>query len=83
MKQVIEFNKKGRILKGVYEGWYILIEDDTKNTGGYYIFISSSPNVKGVSGIDDGAEGYDEWLENQEQIQSYFDRSGWLIKWLE
>jgi hypothetical protein len=81
MKQLIKFNNIGRIKQGAYEDWYVLVEDDTENTGGYYIFISDNPNVKGVTDVYDGAIRYDAWLENQEQIESYFERSQWIIEW--
>jgi hypothetical protein len=82
MKKMIEFDKKGHIIRGAYEGWYVLVKDDTVDTGGYYIFISNSPNVEGIEGFDDGAEGFDNWFENKDQVQAYFEQSDWLVEWI-
>jgi hypothetical protein len=44
---MILLGKRGRIIKGPSEGWYILVQDDTANTGGYYILTSSNPGFSG------------------------------------
>jgi hypothetical protein len=81
MKETIKFNKRGLIVEGAYKDWYLLVENDTSNTGGYYVFISNSPNVKGEIGLNDAGEGYDNWFENEEQLNLYFVTNKWVIHW--
>lgn len=64
---------KGRILEGKYKNWHIFIQDDTENTGGYLILLSS-PNE---------SEGYDDWVENWQSLEGYFREANWKIQWLE
>ena len=72
----IQIGKKGRILQGNQAGWYILIQDDTSDTGGYYVLITSKPDLSGGLG-----EGYDEWVENKETLLPLFETRGWEIEW--
>ncbi|WP_335094818.1 hypothetical protein [Nostoc sp.] len=64
---MIPIGKIGNILSGEYLGWYILVEDDTKNTGGYYIYISKSRSFNSSL-----SEGYDDWLESESFLPEYF-----------
>ena len=75
---MIEINKKGKILEGKHIGWYVLVKDDTDNSGGFYIFMSKNENFTG--GLD---EGYDSWLEDAKLIENYFEVAKWKIEWLE
>lgn len=72
----IKIGKKGLIKAGKYKGWYILVGDDSKRTGGYLILYSQSPNI--IHGI-----GYDDWVENLEYLELYFSESNMIIEWLE
>jgi hypothetical protein len=71
---MILIGKRGRIIKGPSEGWYILVQDDTANTGGYYILTSSNPGFS-------GGEGFDDWVENRELLERLFETSNWVIEW--
>ena len=68
----IKVNRYGRIINGDYKGWSVFIQDDKENTGGYLILISQSKN----SNI-----GYDDWVENYENLKQYFLESKWEIEW--
>jgi hypothetical protein len=72
----IKLNTVGKIVGGDNLGWFILIEHDPDGTGGYYIYQSPIREVKSSS------EGFDDWLEKYEDIDGYFEESGWEINWL-
>jgi hypothetical protein len=77
----IKINTVGRIVSGSDEGWFIMVEDDTAGTGGYYIFIANRPDVKGNSEIDDGGTGYDDWCIDLAEVAIRFDQYQWVIEW--
>lgn len=72
----IKFNTIGKIIKGDQEGWFVLVEHDTKDTGGYYVYQAPIPEIK------ESTVGYDDWLESLEDVQGYFEESDWDIEWL-
>lgn len=67
----------GKILEGRHKGWFIFIQDDAENTGGYLILVFNNIN-RFLS-----FEGFDRWAENQETLQEMFDSAQWKIQWLE
>ncbi|MBN9378005.1 MAG: hypothetical protein BGO14_00785 [Chlamydiales bacterium 38-26] len=75
MSKNIKLNTQGIIINGEDKGWYIYIEEDLKNTGGYYIFIEKT--------LEKDSEGYDEWVENMDCLKNYFVESQWEVKWLD
>lgn len=74
MSIVIKYDALGKILEGENKGWFIKIIDDTENTGGFYICEFDNA---------ENGQGFDTWLENEEQVKGYFYESGWKIEWLE
>jgi hypothetical protein len=74
--QNVKIGKKGKILTGKHAGWYVLVEDDSSNTGGYLILTSSDVTFK-------RGEGFDSWVENVEQIEHFLKSAEWKIDWLE
>ncbi|WP_309745452.1 hypothetical protein [Chamaesiphon sp. OTE_20_metabat_361] len=68
--------KKGLITNGDMQGWYLRIDDDYQNTGGFLIIYNSSSNL--LSGV-----GYDDWVENKAALQDFFEESCWTIDWNE
>ena len=56
---MINYNKTGQILNGDFKGWNIKIEEDTQNTGGYYVYMWQSEIPE---------QGYDDWYENEEVL---------------
>ena len=71
----IEIGKTGLILEGVKKGWYVYIQDDCNDTGGFLILKFSSLDP-------DNKIGFDDWVETFEDLQAYFQESSWKIKWL-
>jgi hypothetical protein len=67
---MINIGVKGKILKGHYEGWYIMVEP-SEPTGSqadpYYIFYSSNFYFKGGFG-----QGYDNWVEDFKELEAHF-----------
>ena len=73
---MIPIGKVGYIRQGEFPGWYVFVEDDASNTGGYYIYITENPYSKDPPSE---GKGYDDWLERKEDIESFFD--GWIVEW--
>ena len=63
----------GEIVAGDETGSFVKVLDDTKNTGGFLILTSSTPEMK---------DGFDNWVENENSLNQYFIESGWIIRWL-
>ncbi|MEN3952508.1 hypothetical protein [Iodidimonas sp. SYSU 1G8] len=70
----IPINTWGRILSGNKKGWYLMIQDDSENTGGYLILTVRSLGP-------DNNEGYDDWAEDMSVVEDYLVESRWLIDW--
>jgi hypothetical protein len=68
-----KIGKKGRIKTGKYAGFFVRIDDDSQNTGGYLILIWK----------DSPREGYDNWVENATDLEPFLLEAGWDIEWLE
>lgn len=66
----------GQILEGELKDWYIFIQDDTENTGGYLILFSTSLDPT-------DSKGFDAWLENFQDLQESFREKKWKIRWLD
>jgi hypothetical protein len=65
--------KKGRIRNGKYAGFFVRIDDDSQNTGGYLILTwQDAPSL-----------GYDNWVENLADLEQFMNEAGWDIEWLE
>jgi len=73
MRVTDKIGKKGRIKTGVYAGFFVRIQDDSQNTGGYLILTwKDTPSV-----------GYDNWVENLTDLDQFLHETGWDIEWLE
>jgi hypothetical protein len=68
-----KIGKRGRIRTGEYAGFYVRIQDDTPNTGGYLV----------LTWQDAQSTGYDNWVESVTDLDAFFLESGWDIEWLE
>ncbi len=68
-----KIGKKGRISSGKNAGFFVRIDDDSPNTGGYLILIWK----------DSPPEGYDYWVEKAADLEQFFREAGWDIEWLE
>ena len=73
MSILAKIGKKGQIRSGEHTGFFVRIQDDAPNTGGYLILLweDKSPN------------GYDYWAETIKDLDQFFRESGWDIEWLE
>ncbi len=68
-----KIGKKGLIKTGQEAGFFVRIENDSPNTGGYLI----------LTWKDVPAEGYDDWVKDLNDLERYFNESGWEIAWFE
>ena len=75
MNKDIKINTHGLITKGKYTGWYIYVEDDSNDGGGYYILFKKA--------LENNTEGYDHWMENFEDVKNCFEVEQWEVKWLD
>lgn len=79
---MIKFNCRGRILKGEYSpNGEITLEDDTEETGGYYIYIWPNDGTKWPESNDDMV--YDCWFESLDRVKNHFKNRNWEIEWKE
>lgn len=69
----IKLNTKGCILNGEFKDWHIFIEVLDKEEGPYLILLTSPDNAK----------GYDDWIENIQNLENYFYEAKWDILWLD
>jgi hypothetical protein len=76
-KMDIKIGVTGEILTGRHQGWFIQVEDDRENTGGYYILVFNNADEKKSS------EGYDRWAEDLPTLYEMFKEARWQIKWIE
>jgi hypothetical protein len=61
---ILKFNQLGKIVSGKYNNSYLKIVDDTHGeTGGIYIYISSSPNNDSFV--------YDIWYEDIDIVKAF------------
>ena len=75
-KEIIKINVIGKILEGDNESWYVLVQEDFKNTGGYLILISKDPDFAST-------EGCDYWVEKFCNLRGFFEESKWKVHWLD
>jgi hypothetical protein len=66
--------KKGRIINGMSPGWFVLVEDESTNTGGFLILIAKNIDL---------TLGFDNWVENRDSLEQFWQEAGWEIEWLE
>ncbi len=64
----------GKVLEGEMKGWYIFVQDDNKNTGGYLILYSTSldPAI---------SKGFDDWVEDYKSLKQYFEEAKLRVQW--
>jgi len=72
---MIPIGKKGQIIQGESPGWFVLVQDNSVNTGGFLILTAEDREFKG--------KGFDNWVENKEALEQFFRFAKWEIDWLE
>ena len=66
---------QGRVTNTDSPIMHVLVEHDPKDTGGYFIY-KWPPNAD-----TSGPCTFDDWVETAEDLQLYFEESGWDIIW--
>ncbi|WCM92757.1 hypothetical protein M5C99_20820 [Acidovorax sp. NCPPB 2350] len=69
----IEIGKHGKIISGVEAGRYLKIVDDKESSGGYLIITAATSDLQ--------KDGSDTWVENEAQLEKYFEESKWNVDW--
>lgn len=69
----IRVGQVGRIAAGDQRGWYLRVDDDAENTGGFLILTCRTPDM---------TDCFDGWAENKQSLEQYFIESGWRILWI-
>jgi len=72
---MIRVGSKAKIVSGKDTGWYVWIQDDTENTGGY--LVVQSPSIEFTD------NGYDNWFETIDDIEKHFEFNKWIVEWLD
>ena len=72
----IPIETTGIILAGDEKGFYVRVQDDTENTGGFLILTWRKLLTE-----SNGKEAYDDWVENIASVENYFRQSKWLVEW--
>jgi len=67
----IKIETKGLILNGELKNWNIFIED-LDNGEGAYLILLTSPDI---------SKGYDDWVENFDNLKGYLKELKWEIQW--
>lgn len=73
-------NRKGKVIgceTTKYIGWYIMIECDENDPAGYSILWSSKEDFR-----SDNAEGYDDWVLNEQELDHFFEYNRLKVDWL-
>ena len=69
----LKYGILGKISGGKNFGWFVKFIDDREHTGGFYIY-----EFKDV----EGKEGFDTWLETENDVKGYINENEWIIEWL-
>ena len=69
---MVKYDTIGKIIKGNNLGWFVKIVKDVEKSGG--IFIYEFPELN-------GSKGFDNWLENPNDVHEFINENGWKIKW--
>lgn len=69
----IKVGMTGRICSGVDSGQYVKVLHDRIASGGFLILVSGSPTT---------TDGFDSWVPDWDQLERYFQESGWEVDWL-
>lgn len=66
---------QGRVTNADSPILHVFVEHDATDTGGYFV-------CKWPPGADaSGPCVFDDWVETAEDLQSYFEDSGWNVVW--
>lgn len=72
----IKIGKRGIIREGIDQGFYIIIQDDSTNSGGYLIICNQSSDMS-------SQVGNDSWVADLEALKGFISESGWVIEWID
>jgi hypothetical protein len=64
----------GKIVAGSDAGWYVRVDDDSTNTGGYLILIWRNT---------DEQEGFADWVVTWDDLERIIRHRSWEVEWLD
>jgi len=67
-------NTIGKILEGDDAGFFVKIQHDVEDTGGFLILVSEDKTFE---------KGFDDWVQDTESLQGYIAESQWVIDWMD
>lgn len=70
---MLKFNTVGKILSGDSAGGFVKVVDDSANSGGFLVIISTSATFD--------KEVFDDWVEDSGSLCAYFEESNWIVDW--
>ncbi|MEK7994026.1 MAG: hypothetical protein AAB403_09510 [Planctomycetota bacterium] len=72
----VPFAIEGRVANSEKSGHTVRVEDDRRDTGGFFIYErwqgSDGPNAQSA---------YDAWVETEDELESFFAEAGWIVDW--
>ena len=74
---MVPIGKAGKIVSGESAGWYVFVEDDSDNTGGFLILQAPTTDFW------TGGKGFDDWVETRADLERFFTQRQWQVQWLE
>jgi len=72
---MVKVDAKARIVSGKYTGWFIWVQDDRPDSGGYLVIQSSDIEFRG--------DGFDNWFISIEEVEKFFVNNNWRLEWLD
>jgi hypothetical protein len=76
IQKEIEIGKIGKIVNGEYRGNFLLISVELKISTGFFLKVFS--NEKFIN-----SPLYEDWFETYLDLECYFKKQGWKVKWTE
>ena len=74
IEKEIQIELIGEIVGGENKGKYILINEDNKLPGGY--FLKTFSNINSIDSPE-----FEDWFETYEQLENSFRQHGWKVNW--
>ena len=72
---MVKVGSKAKIVSGRNVGWFIWVQDDSENTGGYLVIQSSN--------IEFSGDGFDDWFLTLDEVEKHFVYNNWTVEWID
>lgn len=68
----LPLGRVGRVVSEKNASLYVKIAEGKGSTGGFLIWTADNPQF---------SQGYDNWVENQSELEEFFQAMGWQVEW--